>query len=195
MKYCEWCKSLDDELTEYTSQGTAISYNICGKCSKSMDEYKCIKCGGLIVGIDISGLCIDCAQEKTTEDQKIQNEIAEGVYYDIEHSQNNGSIFTEKDYESWVTMAQKPYSKDEIKRNRLTWLKLKLISTPEWTQERIDRNADAFSELIDKYSHNLVTHKYMIIYYPERPEQGEEFKRPEATIVDRIQDVILVEVK
>lgn len=194
MQYCEWCKTITDKLTRVTSQGTGLSYNICEKCLEAFDNSECRLCGGIIASRDITGLCISCAQEESEREQIIINEIAEGVNADILQEYTSGIVFTEDDYNKWVTMSQKPYAIEVIKRNRLAWLKAKLASSPEWTPERINRNINGLSELIDKYSSNLLKNTYKIIYYPEVPEPGERYKRPTAAILDRVGDIILVEV-
>lgn len=195
MKYCEWCKHLTDKLTNYKSAGTGLAYQICDKCLTAAEEETCRKCGQIILGKDIAGLCTDCAQDESTEEQRKINEIAEGVNVDLLQEYTSELVFTESDYERWVVLSQKTYTREEIKRNRLAWLKNKLAKSKDWTNERIERNVDALAELIDKYSSNILKSSYMLIYYPEKPEPGFNGKRPTASILDRIGDVILIEVE
>lgn len=195
MEYCEWCKQLDNKLTKHMSSGTGITYKICSKCLESAEEDLCRKCDQIILGKDIAGLCVDCAQDESAEEQKKINEIAEGVNVDLLQEYTSDLVFTEKDYERWVVLSQKTYTREEIKKNRLAWLKNKLSKSKEWTNERIERNADALAELIDKYSSNILQSSYVLIYYPEKPEPGFKGKRPTASILDRIGDVILIKVE
>lgn len=192
MKICDWCKKVSVELNEHTSGGTGISYRICGDClDKALDDT-CRKCGELIIGKDIAGICTGCAQEESTEAQIKINEVAEGVSIDILEELTTDVVFTEGDYENWVMLSQKGYTKEQIRRNRTIWLKSKLLKAADWNEERIEKNADNLSELIDRYSSNILKNEYVLIYYPETPEEGFKGKRPTASVLDRIGDVILV---
>ena len=195
MKYCAWCKQLTTELTNYRSAGTGIAYNICENCLNAVENDTCRKCGQVILGKDIAGLCTDCAQDESADEQRKINEISEGVNVDLLQEYTSDLVFTESDYERWVVLSQKAYSRADIKRNRIAWLKSKLSKSPDWTTERVEKNADALAELIDKYSSNILKSSYMLIYYPEKPDPEFTGKRPTASILDRIGDVILMEVE
>jgi len=182
---CNWCEKEVDKLNVY--QDYFSEYEICDNCLKQIEKGVCRTCGELLDGvIAYKGECYQCQQISASKKQKHKIDVLNGIFEDPKELElMSGSEFTEEDYVDWMTFGSKRLSPEEIRRNRLIWVKIRLKRFG-WTDELIDNNINDFYNLLDRHGASLVRNTLTVVLNDgTRPING--------VIVDRSGSLYLVQ--
>lgn len=151
---CDWCKKEVEEITVYEVLG--VDYEICGKCLKAKEEDLCITCLEPLYGqMTMNGECSGCQQIREAKSEKRRGEIMNGLGVDVLAELTHSVVFTEEDYERWVTFGQGNFTPEKRKQYRRNWIRNKLISECKWEEDIFDENVADIEYLLDNYSHKI----------------------------------------
>lgn len=151
---CDWCRNESDNLKDYKLIGQVS--RICPKCMEAADNDTCRTCGvGLDGDVAINGECNGCIQIRAAKAEKHRSEIMNGLGVDVLAELTHSVVFTEEDYERWVTFSQGNFTPEVRKANRRKWIKNKLETECGWLPEVFDSNVEDIEYLLDNYSHKI----------------------------------------
>jgi len=158
---CQWC----DEVCElYRFDVMGVEYQICNKCRKAIENDKCIKCGQSLSGeVTINGMCSGCQQIKSAKIERGRSEVMDGLGVEILAELTHSIVFTEKDYERWLTFSQGNFTPEVRKRNRRLWVKNKLIGEYNWSEDTFDKYVNDIEYLLDNYMHKMFNKSCTIV--------------------------------
>lgn len=154
MPKCDWCKNEASKLTKYEVLNT--EYSICDNCVAVSENDECINCEEPLNGeIAINGECSGCQQISSARVEKRRSEVMNGLGVDILAELTHSVIFTEADYEKWVTFSQGNFTPETRKAHRREWMKNKLTRESAWTPQLFDNNVEDIEYLLENYLHKI----------------------------------------
>lgn len=186
MKMCEWCGLELDNVNTYEVLGT--KYTICDKCVQASDNDVCITCGEPLYGqMAIKGECCGCQQIRAAKAEKKRSEIMNGLDIDALSELTSSVTFTEEDYDKWVTFGQGNFTPELRRKHRKDWIKNKLMTESNWSEELFNNNEEDLDFLIDNYSNKMFNKSYSFAI------KGTKIARTGINIIAQKGNVMIIE--
>lgn len=151
---CNWCKKESDKLEQRDTVGKIVY--VCKECIAAEEADVCITCGNDLYGTyALNGECAECNQIREAESEKLRSEVMNGLGVDVLSKLTHSVVFTEEDYEKWVTFGQVSLSPERIRDNRRAWIKNKLIKECGWETEVFNANVEDIEWLLENHSSHI----------------------------------------
>ena len=146
MAKCEWCKKESQNLVEIQdSMGTDIS--VCMKCYESyVRTSRCRRCKQPVT-INVNGLCTQCLQVETLNENKRKQQALMGVMgnetinqYDELVQSTSDSDFTDEEFDKWLQIGHAFTFNDMQNSQQLKfiWVLVKLSATGLYESEKLN---------------------------------------------------------
>lgn len=194
MATCEWCGKNSEKLNKYID-AIGDEHNICDSCKQGVDNCECRKCGETTdPSMMIDGLCTNCIQVKMHEKSKKEEAVRMGVDKDMIDYMSSEITFTDKDYESWVTLGNE-FSPENIKNSmelRKLWIIVKLNSVGIYDIDTITKCFGAIETILDRNLSKLINNKCRIII-GNTPETRKVIRSSD--VIDYEDEVYIIAVK
>lgn len=169
MPKCGWCKKDAKELFPYGDEG--VLYELCKQCSVAVENYVCVTCGDNLDGVVLNGECSGCQQIRVAKAEKKRSEILNGLGIDILAELTHSVVFTEADYEKWVTFSQGNFTPEKKKMNRRNWLRHKMMMESGWTMDEFIANMLDIEYLFDNYSNKIFNQSYVFVLKTDKSKK------------------------
>ena len=166
MAKCSWCGKLTKSLN--TVEDNFVKAHLCMDCNSAYNNAVCIKCGRVTDNqtlLQLKGICLSCLQLKLNEKSKKQEEIAMGVDRDALDQIRSEVVFTDEDYEQWLTMG-KAFSPDDMQNSRelrRLWIIVKLNASGVYDGNVISDNIAAIETLLDRNLQKLINRRCRVV--------------------------------
>lgn len=153
MGRCAWCKKKTDKF--YIVDDLDGGFSVCEECKRKFDKHICIDCGEVIKdAVSIAGRCLKCSQVAMAKSERNRKLVQDGLGIDLyeEAMMNSGKVFTEDEYNTWLTFSPRFKVTKECKLyTRKLFLKLLICDNGgPWTVEEFDNNVDDIIQLLDR---------------------------------------------
>ena len=164
MAKCSWCGKVTTQ--PQMIDGADGSYKVCTACAEKFKNNQCRKCGSVVsADLLIQGMCMTCFQLQLNEKAKRQEEIASGVDRDAIDIIKSEVVFTDEDYEQWLTMGR-AFSPDDMQNSRelrRLWILVKLNASGVYDGNVISDNIADIETLLDRNLQKLINRKCRIV--------------------------------
>lgn len=164
MAKCSWCGRVTAKLQ--VVEGVDGSTKVCAACAEKFNNNLCRKCGAPTSTVEmINGLCLSCFQLQLNEKAKRQEEIAVGVDKEALDIIKSEVVFTDEDYEQWLTMG-KAFSPDDMQNSRelrRLWILVKLNASGVYDGNVISDNLADIETLLDRNLQKLINRRCRIV--------------------------------
>lgn len=139
MSTCSWCNKEVSKIYNENVNGSEVS--LCKHCHNCYENHECITCGEQIFDtFTINGECTACMQISSAATEKKRSEALNGLGINIISELTKSVVFTEDDYNKWLTFGQGNYTPEKYKTFRKTWIRTKIVCESGWTEEQFDEN-------------------------------------------------------
>lgn len=162
-KACEWCEK-EGKLREFEVDELGVSYNICEKCIKANENGMCVTCGEPLYGeLPLMGECGGCQQIRSAKLETKRSEVMSGLGLSVLRELMGSVVFTEDDYERWVTFGQSDLTPEVRRRNRKIWIKSRLVKDMGWDEDTFKNNENDIEHLLDNYTRQAFNSKNRLV--------------------------------
>ena len=164
MAKCSWCGKVTAK--PQVIEAMDGSHRVCTSCAEKFNNNQCRKCGTTVsTDLLIQGMCMTCFQLQLNEKAKRQEEIARGVDREALDIIKSEVVFTDEDYEQWLTMG-KAFSPDDMKNSRelrRLWILVKLNASGVYDGTVISDNVADIETLLDRNLQKLINRRCRIV--------------------------------
>lgn len=163
MAKCEWCKRETQNIVD-VQDSMMNDISICSKCNENyVEKHICRKCKK-VISININGLCTQCLQVETLNENKRKQQALMGVIendvinkYGELVSQTSDDDFTDDDFDRFMQIDRQYTFGDMQKSHELKfiWVLVKLSATGLYDNDTLNKliqdNLADIEDLLDAH--------------------------------------------